>query len=174
MNKKPLIAYFSHDGEAYVSGNIVKLEIGNTKAAAQMIEKLTNGELLRIETEKPYPHDYMQTVEIAKEELQKNARPKLKNAAPDLDDIDVVILAYPNWWGTMPMAVFHFLESYDFSGKKILPLCTHEGSKMGHSETDIKRLCPNTEVEKGLAITGGSVNKAGSQIEKWLKSCGII
>lgn len=174
MNKKLLIAYFSHDGEAYVSGNIVELEIGNTKAAAQMIEKLTGGELMRIETETPYPHDYMQTVEVAKEELRNNARPMLKSPIPDLSNTDVVILGYPNWWRTMPMAVFHFLESCDFSGKKILPFCTHEGSGMGRSEADIKHLCPNAEVKKGLAITGGSVSKAESQIEKWLKSNEII
>ena len=174
MNKKPLIAYFSHDGEAYVSGKIVELEIGNTKAAAQMIQNLTDSELFCIETETPYPHDYMQTVGIAKEELQKNARPALKGSIPNLEDTDVVILGFPNWWGTMPMAVFHFLESYDFSGKTILPLCTHEGSKMGHSEADIKRLCPNAKVKTGLPITGGSVSKSKSQIEKWLKSNEII
>ena len=56
-----------------------------------------------------------------------------------MDSYDVIYIGYPNWWGTMPMAVFTFLESYDFSGKTIIPYCTHEGSGMGSSERDIKK-----------------------------------
>lgn len=66
------------------------------------------------------------------------------------------------------MAVFTFLEHFDFSGKIIKPFCTHEGSGMGNSERDIKRLCPTAKVEKGLAIRGGSVRQAGKEIERWL------
>lgn len=66
------------------------------------------------------------------------------------------------------MAVFTFLERFDFTGKTIYPFCTHEGSGMGSSERDIKRLCPGARLEKGLAIRGGSVDKAEKEIQKWL------
>ena len=87
-----------------------------------------------------------------------------------IDGYDTVILAYPNYWGTMPMAVFTFLEAFDFTGKTILPLCTNEGSGMGVSERDIKKACPGATVKKGLPITGGSAASAGLSVERWLKA----
>ena len=67
-----------------------------------------------------------------------------------------------------PMAVFTFLEHFDFSGKTIKPFCTHEGSGLGSSISDIKRICPSAKIEKGLAIQGGSVNRSRKDIEKWI------
>ena len=84
-----------------------------------------------------------------------------------------LVLGYPCWWGTMPQAVFTFLETADFSGKKILPFCTHGGSGMGRSERDIKKLCPNAEVVRGLAISGSSCGSAESTLKKWLSSNGL-
>lgn len=66
------------------------------------------------------------------------------------------------------MAVFTFLEHFDFTGKTIKPFCTHEGSGMGSSVKDIKRLCPGAQVESGLAIQGASVQKAENKIQQWI------
>jgi flavodoxin len=74
---------------------------------------------------------------------------------------------------TMSMPVFTFLEAYDFSGKTIVPFCTHEGSGMGHSESDIKKLCTGAKVAKGLSIQGGSVQKAETSITDWLQKLGV-
>lgn len=171
MNHNILIAYFSHEGEAYVGGKIVKLEEGNTKVTARMLEELTGGEVFRIKPDIPYPYSYMETIDIAKKELQHNARPTFQDQdkMEDMVRYDTVILAYPNWWGTMPQVVMTFLESYDFKGKTILPLCTNEGSGMGHSETDLKTLCPESELRPGLAVIGGQVKQARPILEKWLK-----
>lgn len=169
-----LIAYFSHDGEAYVNGKVTELETGNTRVAAGMLKELTGAEVYRIETVSGYPHSYMETIEIAKKEQQENARPALKGELPDMSGYSLLILAYPNWWGTMPMAVFHFLESCDSFGKTILPLCTHEGSGLGHSEADLAKTCPGAKVEKGLAITGSRVSGAKNQIRSWLEKYNII
>lgn len=174
MNKKVLIVYFSHEGEAYAGGKIVTMEVGNTRVAAQMMEKLIGADVFRIETVNPYPYNYMETVKIAQKEQRENARPELKGNEIDIEPYDTIILGYPNWWGTMPMAVFTFLESHDFAGKTILPLCTHEGSGMGHSEADIKAVCPAARVQSGLAITGCKVSNAGKNIEKWLTLAGLM
>lgn len=82
---------------------------------------------------------------------------------------DEIYLGYPNYWGTMPMAVYTFLENYDFSGKKIYPFCTHEGSGLSRIEKDIKKAAKGAKVEKGLAIHGSSVDSARNTVEKWLK-----
>ena len=72
------------------------------------------------------------------------------------------------------MAVFTFLERYDFSGKTILPLCTNEGSGMGKSERDIKKLAPGAEVKKGLAIIGSSAADSGNTVKRWLTANGLL
>jgi len=169
MSSKILIAYFSRAGKNYVGGNIVDLAVGNTEVAAKMIGKLTDGELFKIDPVRRYSPDYNTCTDEAKDELRRNARPELTAYPDNIDDYDTIILGYPNWWGTMPMPVWTFLEKFDFSGKTILPLCTHEGSGMGQSENDIKKLCPGAKVEKGLAIRGGSVKNAEKDIAAWLK-----
>lgn len=167
---KTLIAYYSRRGNNYVSGNIVNLSVGNTEVAVQMIEQITNADVFRIEQADKYSDDYTTCTEEAQRDLRANARPVLTEMPESIDEYDTIILAYPNYWGTMPMAVFTFLEEFNFSGKTILPLCTHEGSGMGHSENDIKKLCANSDVKSGLAIQGGTVKDAKSKIEKWLKN----
>jgi len=168
-NSKRLIAYFSRKGNNYVGGSIVNLPIGNTEVIAKKIQGLTGGDLFRIETIEAYPEDYTAATHVAQEEKKNNARPELTAKVDDMDSYDVIYLGYPNWWGTMPMAVFTYLEAYDFSGKTIIPYCTHEGSGMGSSERDIKKLCPNAKVTPGLAIVGGSVGRADKDVASWLK-----
>jgi flavodoxin len=80
-----------------------------------------------------------------------------------MSQYDTIILGYPNWWGTMPMAVFTFLEQYDFTGKTIIPFCTHEGSGMGHSVGDIKQICPGVTVLEGTPIHGSTASQADRQ-----------
>jgi flavodoxin len=171
---KTLIAYFSRRGNNYVGGSKVNLPIGNTEVAARMIQALAGGDLFRIDTVKAYPAEYDKTTEVAKDELRNGARPDLSGRVENMAMYDVVFLGYPNWWGTMPMAVFAFLEAYDFSGKTILPFCTHEGSGMGRSESDIKKLCGGARFVKGLSIQGGRVQKAENDISAWLRQCGMI
>jgi flavodoxin len=166
--KKCLIAYYSRKGQNYVGGSIINLPIGNTEVAAEMVQEVAGGDLFEIKTVKTYPVDYTETTKIAKVELKNNERPELAAHLDNMDEYDTIILGYPNWWGTMPMAVYTFLESYDFSEKTIIPFCTNEGSGMGSSERDIKKLCPNAKVEKGLAIIGGSVRSAAATIKPWL------
>ena len=173
-HQKSLSVYYSRKGNNYVSGNIVNLSIGNTEVIAKKIQGLTGSDLFQIETVKPYPEDYTETTRVSKDELRQNARPELMETVADMASYEVIYLGYPNWWGTMPMAVFTFLESYDFSGKTIVPYCTHEGSGLGCSERDIKKLCPTAKVLSGLAIIGSTVGRADSDVANWLKKFGLI
>jgi len=166
---KCLIAYFSRKGNNYVSGSIVNLPVGNTEIAAEIIREITGGDLFHIEAVNAYPEDYTETTEVAKQELRANARPKLTGHLKAMASYDVIFLGYPNWWGTMPMPVFTFLEEYDFSLKTIIPFCTHEGSGLGRSEKDIAKLCPQAKLLKGLAIHGSRVKDARKDIANWLE-----
>ncbi len=172
-SKKCLIAYFSRKGQNYVSGRIVDLKIGNTEVVANMIQKITGGNMFHIESVTAYPKDYTAATEVAKNELRAKARPKLTSQVENMKAYEVIFLGYPNWWGTMPMPVFTFLESYDFSGKTIVPFCTHEGSGMGHSEKDIAKACPKAAVLEGIAIHGTSAASAESKVSSWIGRLGI-
>lgn len=164
-----LIAFYSRAGENYVGDEIRRIEVGNTKVAAEMLQELTGADVFEIEQAEPYSDDHMVCIEEAKRDLETDARPALATYPEGLDAYDTVYLAYPNYWGTMPMAVFTFLERYDFTGKTIRPLCTNEGSGMGASERDIRRLCPGATVGRGLSVTGGEVTRSREKIERWAK-----
>ena len=176
MNKnsaKCLIAYFSRPGNNYVGGSIVKLPVGNTEVVAKMIREMTGGDLFHIEPVNAYPADYTETTEVAKKELQTKARPDLARHLKTPTPYDTVFLGYPNWWGTMPMPVYTFLEEFDLSGKTIAPFCTHEGSGLGHSVADIKKACPKSIVVEGLAVRGGEAKNAHDDVSGWLREIGI-
>lgn len=167
MGKK-LIAFYSRADENYVSGMLRNLTVGNTEVAAGILQELTDADLFKIEQVQPYAKGYNQCIAQAQEDQKRDARPELKAYPESIDAYDTIYLGFPNYWSTMPMAVFTFLEHFDFSGKIIKPFCTHEGSGMGRSEKDIKRLCPNVKVEKGLAIYGSSVSRSRKDFEKWI------
>ena len=93
----------------------------------------------------------------------------MSNLSDNLDDYDEIYLGYPNCWGTMPMAVYTFLEHYDFTGKTIHPFCTHEGSGLSHTVQDIRKAAPSAVVTEGLAIHGSSVDSAKAALEKWVR-----
>lgn len=163
-----LVVYFSRKGNNYVNGAIRNLSVGNTEVAAGMIAEITGVDQFEIEPLVPYSNDYNECINEAQADLRRGARPDLKNYLDSIDKYDTIYLGYPNYWGTMPMHVFTFLEKYDFTGKTIKPFCTHEGSGMGGSEKDIKKYCPGATVEKGLSIHGADVNSAKKAIEKWI------
>ena len=167
MSKK-LVAYFSHKGENYSKGKIVNLKKGNTEIAAEMISSIIDADIFEIIADKKYPIKYDDCIEIAKKELRENSKIKLKQDI-DIKEYDTIFVGYPNWWGTVPMPVWTFLEGKDFNNKRILPFCTHEGSGLGKSESDIKKLTSGAEVLKGLAINGSEVNSSDKKIKKWLE-----
>ena len=151
----------------------MNLPVGNTEVVAKIIQEMTAGDLFCIEPVHVYPGDYTETTEVAKQEMRTNARPKLTGHMESMAPYGVVFLGYPIWWGTMPMPVFTFLEEYDLSGKTIAPFCTHEGSGLGRSVTDIKKVCPQSTVMDGLAIRGGDVKNSQEEVSGWLRDIGM-
>ena len=137
-----LILYFSRPGNNYVNGTIKHLSVGNTEVAAKILQEITKGDLFKLDPMSPYSSDYSECIDEAKRDQQRNARPELKAYPENLDQYGTIYLGYPNYWGTMPMAVFTILEHFDFCGKTIKPFCTHEGGGVGRSEGDIRHLCP--------------------------------
>jgi multimeric flavodoxin WrbA len=138
------------------------------------MKEMTDADMFRIEMKDPYSPVYMTCIEEAKKDLRANARPELVSMPDSIDEYDTVILAYPNYWGTFPMAVATFIDNYDFAGKTILPLCTNEGSGMGHSESDLRRMMPDADIKKGLSITGSRAANASGAIKKWLSANGVF
>jgi len=177
VGKKPLIVYFSRVGssksfqgvDAVSSASLPK---GNTIVVANIVHDAVGGDLFQVVTVDPYPSSYDATTAQALKEQDANARPKLSTNVPNMADYDTIYLGYPDWWGTLPMPIFTFLEEYDFSGKTIIPFCTHEGSGLGRSGRDIAKLCPKAKLLKGLAIRGSSVDRARGEVEAWLESLG--
>lgn len=165
-----IIIYFSRKDENYVNGMIKNLAIGNTEIVAGMIQKLTGADIFKVEPIQPYSKNYNECIAQAQADQNRNARPELKNYPENLEQYETIYLGYPNYWGTMPMVLFTFLERFDLNGKTIKPFCTHEGSGLGHSIEDIKKLCPTAIVEKGLALHGGSVEKSEKELDKWINN----
>lgn len=173
-NKKVLVAYFSRTGNQYSVGNITE---GNTAIIGKMIASKTGGDIFEIKVVKDeYPEDHMKMIEYAKQEKNNNKRPAIAGKIENFKDYDVIFIGYPNWWADMPMPVYTFLESYDFSGKTVIPFCTHEGSGLSGTESNVKTVT-KADVKKGLAIYGhvaqNSRTEADKKVSQWLKDLGF-
>ena len=171
---KTLIAFFSRADENYFGGAMRYVKVGNTEIVVGLMKDMIEADVFKIEMKNPYSPVYMTCIEEAKKDLREKARPELVRYPENIDEYDTVILAYPNYWGTMPMAVVTFLEKYDFTGKTILPLCTNEGSGMGTSERDIRKYAPGADVKGGLPVTGSEAGTSGKKVERWLKTNGLM
>ena len=173
MNKT-LIAYFSRRDENYVGISKEVLKVGNTELVVDKLKELTGADVFEIAMKKPYSKGYEDCMREARADLDNNARPELISLPASIDGYENIILAYPNYFDTMPMAVFTFLEAFDFAGKTILPLCTNEGTDLGSSVEDIRRTCRGAKLRDGLSLAGCGVKFAGPHIERWLKANGLI
>lgn len=163
-----LIAYYSRGGENYFGGAYRYVTKGNTQVIAEDIAAKTGAEMFQIEQQVPYAADYQTCIAEAKRDLQANARPALKALPDSLDQYDEIYLGYPIYWGDMPMAVYTFLESFDWNGNTIRPFCTHEGSGLGRTESKLKQAAPGAVIAPGLAVLGSSVGSAEGAVNGWL------
>lgn len=167
---KNLIICYSRRGQNYVGGEIRTLSVGNSELCAGYIRDAVGGDLFEVRTVRAYPEDYMTCTEEARAELNAKARPELREYLDDVSAYDNIFLCGPCWWGTYPMAVWSLLERLDLTGKKLLPLMTHEGSGLGKLERELKKLCRGAVVGKGLAVHGSEAPQAADVVAAWARS----
>ena len=157
-----LVAYFS------ISGNTYRL--------AETIRRVTGGDTFQIRTEQAYPQEYERLVAQAKDEIMAGYFPSLRFSPAHMDSYYAVFIGSPNWWGTIAPPVAAFLAMNDFSGKVIVPFCTHGGSGGEQIKEDIAKLCPEATVMSLLEVYGDGANKETTRkmISEWLHSTGMV
>ena len=151
---KMLIVYFSWSG--------------NTRGIAEEIRRQTGADLFEIVPIPAYSDDYNTVLMEAQRDQHDQARPEISDPPESIDGYDVILLGYPNWWASIPMPIATFLESYDFSGKTILPFCSHGGGRFGQSLTAIAKLAPQSVIAPGLSVHYSGGSRLPEEIRNWL------
>ena len=177
-NGKNLVVYFSMPDNVDDSTVVIDGEtLGNTQYMAYVIQETVGADIFRIEPETPYPTDHDELVDLASEEQSNNARPAIKDTIENFDTYENIFVGYPNWWGDMPMAVYTFMDSYDFSGKVVIPFNTHEGSGESGTYSAIGSYLPNAQVLDGMAIQGQTAQEFSfdtqQSVRDWLDGLGF-
>jgi flavodoxin len=140
MAERVLIAYYTHSG--------------NTERVAETIHREVGGDMHAITPATPYPREYGGILKQAKREIRKGDHPKLSSNLVDIEGYDEIFIGSPNWWSTIAPPVATFLASHDFTGKTILPFCSHGGGGTRRVERDVAKLCPGARVTSCLGIAG--------------------
>lgn len=154
-----LIAYFSWGG--------------NTAGIAEEIQRQTDADLFEITLVKPYSSDYNTVLDEAQRDQNEQARPELATHVENMEDYDVIILGYPNWWASIPMPIASFLEEYDFDGKTIIPFCSHGGGRFGQSLTAIAKLAPDAGMGEALSVHYSGGSSLSDDVSAWLEENGL-
>ena len=176
VNSKILVLYSSFIGEQYSVGVIEK---GNTEIVADMIIEKLGADRFKVEPKSDiYPKDsYKRLTEIASKELHDNARPEIKDITFDITNYDTIFVGAPVWWGDFPMIMYTLFEKIDMNGKTVIPFSTHGGSGLSGFDSKLKRLYPNANILRGLAITGTDAqnkkDNVRSEVDKWIDSLSV-
>ena len=177
-----LIAYFSvpeTDGTDAVAGAsrvVIDGEVlGNTQYLAQLIQEETGGDLFRIETVQEYPGSHDPLLEFAYNERDEGTHPELASQISGLENYDMIFLGYPNWNSDLPMPLYTFLESYDFSGKTIIPFTSHGGSGFSGTIGTISEMQPGADVlDNGFSVSRNNVADAQNDLADWILGLNIL
>lgn len=160
METKTLVVYFS--------------ATGTTKPLAEYAAEILNADLYEIVPEDPYTEEdlaYYTNGRADQEQNDASARPAISGGVENMEEYDTILLGYPVWHGQAPRIVSTFLESYDFSGKTIIPFCTSHSSGIGSSADNLHPLCSDsTEWLEGRRFAGGT---SRATMEEWLNDTGI-
>lgn len=168
---KILTVYFSLKGETITSGmTIINLEKGNTAWVAEYIQNAVGGDIFEIETVKTYIEDHRKMIYEAQEEQNQGIKPELKGFPDSMDNYETIFVGTPNWWNVLPMPVVTFLEHFDWTGKKMIPFVTNEGSGAGKIVDQIRKICQGAEVTEALSIRGSEAEASESKVASWAKS----
>lgn len=146
---------------------------GNTRYIAQRIAEQTGADVLELELAEPYSSDYSTVLDEAQRDQAAQARPALASTVDDMDGYGTVLLGYPNWWASIPMPIATFLESYDFSGKLVVPFCSHGGGRLGQSVTAISKLAPQATIGSPLSVHYRGGDTLDADIAAWVETNGL-
>ncbi len=155
MDDKILVVYFS--------------ATGTTKPLAEYAAEILNADIYEIVPEEPYTEAdlaYYTNCRADQEQNDPSARPEISGSVENMEDYDIIVLGYPIWHGQAPRIISTFLESYDFSGKTVIPFCTSHSSGIGSSADNLHSLCPDSTVwAEGRRF---EAETSRSTIEEWL------
>lgn len=143
---------------------------GNIRRAARIISERLGADLFEIRMRHPYRGNIYEASQV---DLNKGIRPPLASRVENMTGYDVILLGYPTWWGTMPMPVLSFLESYDFHGKIIIPFSSHGGTVWGDSVSDLAKTVPGAYVGIGFEFTYSGGRDLAARIGDWLHTSGL-
>ena len=173
---KSLVVYFSRTGEQYTVGVIDK---GNTAIVAEMIAEAAGADLFELlPADDRYPMTYAELTDAAKREQNENARPEYAGETPDLSGYDTIFIGAPVWWGDWPMILYTFFEKNAdaLAGKTLVPFSTHEGSGLSGFDKKLGKVCPDSDILKGLAIRGNDCQNRQDSVREdvadWLGELG--
>lgn len=182
---KSLVVYFSlpetndpnnmsteEENSAIVVDGVV---YGNVQYMAKVISEKTNSDIFRIEPKTPYTTNHTDLVNQAKKEQTTNTRPEIKDTIKNFEQYDTIYIGYPIWWSDMPMIIYNFLKSYDFSNKNIYIFSSHGGSEIAGTDFKIKDILSNANVNTNyLSISRNSMETTPTKVDSWLQKLGII
>ena len=156
-NGRVLVACFSYSG--------------NTWKAARIVADALGADLFRIEMAEPYAGNIY---EASQADLNSDARPSLASRVDNMADYDTVLLGYPTWWSTAPMAVFSFLEEHDLSGKFIVTFSSNGGTRFGDSVSDVAKAAAGATVGQGFEFYYGGGGSLEGDLQSWLERIGMM
>lgn len=175
-----LIAYFTWadntvvedpgavDVDATTSASV--LAPGNAAKIADWIQQEVGGDLFSIVVEDPYSSDYDECLDRAADEKADNARPALVNHVSNMEEYDIVFIGFPNWWYTLPMPVLSFVDEYDFSGKTIIPFCTHGTGGLSSTIRDLTAALPDdVTILDAIGVYRPDVDSSHPAVREWIK-----
>ena len=174
-----LIAYFTWaDNTVVEDPNAVDVDAttsasvlvpGNAAKIAGWIQQEVGGDLFSIVVSEPYSSDYDECLDRAADEKADNARPALVNQVSGMEDYDIVFLGFPNWWYTLPMAVLSFVEEYDFSGKTVVPFCTHGTGGLASTIRDLTAALPgDVTILDPIGVYRPEVDPSRPAVQAWV------
>jgi flavodoxin len=152
---KTLVAYFSRSG--------------NTRVVAGQVNRALHADLFEINPATPYPDDYFETVEQAKQESDRGYEPPLKSKVADIASYTTVFLGFPIWGMTAPPAILSFLTAHNFSRKTVIPLITHGGYGLGDSLAVVARHIPQAQLTEGFSMQAPQERQTIERVTKWLE-----
>nr|WP_217705830.1 flavodoxin [Peristeroidobacter soli] len=159
VSSRTLVAYFSRSG--------------NTRVVAGLIRRTLNADLFEIQPATPYPEDYLETVEQARQERDSDHEPALAASVARIANYDTVFLGFPIWGETTPPVIRSFLSAHDLSDKPLIPFITHGGYGLGNSRAVLARRAPRAELRQGFSMQADQERQTMNLVNDWMKSVNV-